>query len=616
MGGGGGSNSSGSNSHWAELLVEELTRCGCRYFVISPGSRSTPLVVAAARHRAVTARVAVEERGAAFHAVGYGRAARRPAVLVCTSGTALANYLPAVVEAAQDQIPLLVLSADRPPELQAAGANQTIAQRGIFGAYTRWSFELPVPEPRIDPRVVLTTVDQAVFRAVAAPAGPVHLNCPFPEPLEPEPAPAPLLAGAAGERWRSGSEPFTSYQGWGEAAGEREAEGNAVAALLSLIEGSSRGLLVAGGLPRGSGGAVEALAAHLGWPLLGDFTSGARGTPGLQLLLQCAAGRELLRPDCVLQFGSHVAAKQYLELIAAAAPRLAQVAASPERLDPTHSAALRVVADPTQVAHALRRGCRRQPASPYTRAVEAAGTRAQAAVAEWCRARRGLDEPTVARLVAAAAAAAGPRSAAARPAAIGPQAAIAPPACGVFGASSMPIRDLDTFATPLPAGVTAAANRGASGIDGAVASAAGFAAGLERPVIALLGDLSLVHDLPSLSQLREVTVGLILVVINNRGGGIFSLLPLAQVREPGFNQLFERYFATPHAVSFRDVAAAFSIHYLQPRTPAELQRHLALAAARAAAGAHTLLEVTTERTSNAAVHAELRHLVDRAVRES
>ena len=582
----------GSNSHWAALLVEELTRCGCRYFVISPGSRSTPLVVAAARHRAVTARVAMEERGAAFHAVGYGRAAGRPAVLVCTSGTALANYLPAVVEAAQDQVPLLVLSADRPPELQAAGANQTIAQRGIFGAYTRWSFELPVPAPRIDPRVVLTTVDQAVFRAAAAPAGPVHLNCPFPEPLEPEPAPAPLLAGAAGERWRSSGEPFTTYQGRDDSS----VDGEPVAALLSLIEGSRRGLLVAGGLPRGSGGAVEALAAHLGWPLLGDFTSGARGTPGLQLLLQSAAGRELLHPDCVLQFGFHVVAKQYPELVAAAAPRLAQVASSPERLDPTHSAALRVVADPRQVAHALRLRAPPRPASAYTQAVQAAGARAQAAVAEWRRVRRGLDEPTVARLAAAAAA--------------------GPPACGVFAASSMPIRDLDTFATPLPAGVTAAANRGASGIDGAVASAAGFAAGLERPVIALLGDLSLVHDLPSLSQLREVAAGLILVVINNRGGGIFSLLPLAQVREPGFDQLFERYFATPHAVSFRDVAAAFSIHYLQPRTPAELQRHLALAVTRAAAGAHTLLEVTTERAANAAVHAELRDLVDRAVRES
>ena len=584
--------SGGSNSHWAQLLVEELTRCGCRYFVISPGSRSTPLVVAAARHPAVTARVAVEERGAAFHAVGYGRAVGRPAVLVCTSGTALANYLPAVVEAAQDQIPVLVLSADRPPELQAAGANQTIAQRGIFGSYTRWSAELPVPAPRIDPRVILTTVDQAVFRAVSAPAGPVHLNCPFPEPLEPEPVPAPLVAGAAGARWQAGTEPFTTYR---EAASDTAPPGAAVSALLSLIEGSRRGLLVAGGLPRGCGGAVAALAAHLGWPLLGDVTSGVRGTPGLQLLLQSGSGRELLRPDCVLQFGSHVVAKQYLELVAAA-PRLAQVAASPERLDPSHSAALRVVADPRRVAHELRLSCERLPASGYAAAVKAAGARARVALGEWSAARRGLDEPTVARLVAAAAA--------------------GPPACGLFGASSMPIRDLDTFATPLPAGVAVAANRGASGIDGAVASAAGFAAGLERPVIALLGDLSLVHDLPSLSQLREVPAGLVIVVLNNRGGGIFSLLPLAQVREPGFDELFERYFATPIEVAFRDVAAAFAMHYARPRTPADLQRHLAVAAARAADGAHTLLEVTTERAANAAVHAELRNLVERALRES
>ena len=584
--------SSGSNSHWAQLLVEELTRCGCRYFVISPGSRSTPLVVAAARHPAVTARVAVEERGAAFHAVGYGRAAGRPAVLVCTSGTALANYLPAVVEAAQDQIPVLVLSADRPPELQAAGANQTIAQRGIFGSYTRWSAELPVPAPRIDPRVVLTTVDQAVFRAVSAPAGPVHLNCPFPEPLEPEPVPAPLVAGAAGARWQAGTEPFTTYR---ETASDAAPPGEAVSGLLSLIEGSRRGLLVAGGLPRGCGGAVAALAAHLDWPLLGDVTSGVRGTPGLQLLLQSSSGRELLRPDCVLQFGSHVVAKQYLELVAAAAPRLAQVAASPERLDPSHSAALRVVADPRRVAHRLRLSCARLPASDYAASVRAAGARARAALAEWSGARRSLDEPTVARLVAAAAG--------------------GPPACGLFGASSMPIRDLDTFATPLPAGVAVAANRGASGIDGAVASAAGFAAGLERPVIALLGDLSLVHDLPSLSQLREVPAGLVIVVLNNRGGGIFSLLPLAQVQEPGFDELFERYFATPTEVEFRDVAAAFAMHYARPRTRAELQRHLAAAATRAADGAHTLLEVTTERAANAAVHAELRDLVEHTLRE-
>ena len=592
----------GSNSHWAQLTVEELTRCGCRYFVISPGSRSTPLVVAAARHPAVTARVCLEERGAAFHGVGYGRAAGRPAVLVCTSGTALANYLPAVVEAAQDQVPLLVLSADRPPELQDTGANQTIAQRGIFGEYTRWSGELPVPTPRIDPRVVLTTVDQAVFRATSDPPGPVHLNCPFREPLEPEPLPEPLVAGPAAARWRAGSDPFTTYRS--PAGTEPQAASpptaaappeDAVSALLSLVTESRQGLLVAGGLPRGCAGAVEALAAHLGWPLLGDVTSGVRGTPGLQLLLQCAAGRQLLLPDCVLHFGTHVVARQYQELLAAAAPRLAQVAAAPDRLDPSHSAALRIVADPRRVADQLHRRIRKRSVSVQAGAVVAAAARARQALAGLGAGPRAPSEPAVAAAVAAAAG--------------------RPPACGLFGASSMPIRDLDTFATPLPPGVTVAANRGASGIDGAVASAAGFAAGLQAPVIALLGDLSLLHDLPSLSQLPEVDPGLVIVVINNRGGGIFSLLPLAQSGEPGLEELFERYFATPHEVVFRELAATFSMHFARPRTVAELERHLAVATVRAADGADTLLEVPTDRGANAALHAELRDLVERAVRE-
>ena len=593
------SDGGGSNSHWAQLMVEELTRCGCRYFVISPGSRSTPLVVAAARHPAVTARVCLEERGAAFHAVGYARAAGRPAVLVCTSGTALANYLPAVVEAAQDQVPLLVLSADRPPELQDTGANQTIVQRGIFGGYTRWSAELPVPARRIDSRVVLTTIDQAVFRATASPAGPVHLNCPFAEPLEPEPVPEPLVAGPAGARWCAAGAPFTSYRtaadaGPWTATPEGTPPAGAVSALLDLVAGSRRGLVVAGGLPRGSGAAVEALAAHLGWPLLGDVTSGARGTAGLQLLLQSAAGRALLRPDCVLHFGSHVVAKQYLELLVVAEPRLVQVAAAPGRLDPSHSAVLRIVADPRRVAQQLRLRCPERPASPYATAIRAAGARARAAVAAWAAGRHDLHEPLVARLVAAAAA--------------------GPPARGLFAASSMPIRDLDTFATPLPPGVALAANRGASGIDGAVASAVGFAAGLEGPAIALLGDLSLIHDLPSLSQLRELVPGLVIVVVNNRGGGIFSLLPLAQVEEPGFGELFERYFATPHEVAFRELAAAFALSYAQPRTPTELEQRLAAALTRAASGAGTLLEVTTERAANATLHAELRDLVEPAER--
>ena len=576
----------GTNSHWAQLMVEELTRCGCRYFVISPGSRSTPLVVAAARHPGVTARVCIEERGAAFHAVGYARATGTPAVLVCTSGTALANYLPAVVEAAQDQVPVLVLSADRPPEVHDTGANQTILQRGIFGGYARWAAELPVPTPRIDPRVVLTTIDQAVFRCTAHPAGPVHVNVPFCEPLEPGPLPEPLLDGAAGRRWRTAPEPFTVY---------RSADGAApVGEIASLIADSRRGLVVAGGLARGAGESVEALAGHLGWPLLGDTGSGARGTPGLQLLLHSRSGRTTLRPDTVLHFGSHVVAKHYLTLLQEAAPRVVQIAAGPRRIDPSYSAALRVAADPRRVARLLTARCPAGRPSAHAGEAERAGARAAAAVAGWADRQSGLSEPLVARFACAAASVAGP-----------------PPA-GLFAASSMPIRDLDTFATPLPAGVAVAANRGASGIDGAVGSAAGFAAGLQRPVIALLGDLSLLHDLASLSQLAGSRHGLVMVVVNNRGGGIFSLLPLAQVEEAGFAGLFERYFATPHDIRFSAVAAAFHLGYERPETPARLQRYLAEAVRRAVDGGSTLLEVATDRRVNAEIHRELSLSVERA----
>lgn len=581
----------GTNSHWAQLMVEELVRCGCRYFVISPGSRSTPLVVAAARHPWVTASVCIDERGAGFHAVGYARATGSPAALVCTSGTALANYLPAAVEAAQDQVPLLVLSADRPPELHDSGANQTILQRGMLGQYVRWFTELPPPTPRIDPRVVLTTIDQAVFRCTADPAGPVHVNVPFGEPLEPGPVPEPLLEGMQGRRWCITKEPFTAYR---SASGEVPA---AVSAneLMPLIAESTRGLLVAGGMARGAGAAVEALAGHLGWPLLGDAVSGARGSAGAQLLLQSPAGRRTLSPDTVLHFGSHVVAKHYLTLLQAAAPRLVQIAPGPRRIDPSHSAALRIAAEPGRVARALAAGCPPRKPSAYADEVRQVGARAAAVVAGWADEQPGMTEPVVARLAAAAAAAAGP-----------------PPA-GLFAAGSMPIRDLDTFSTPLPAGVAVAANRGASGIDGAVASAVGFAAGLRRPVVALLGDLSLLHDLPSLSQLGANPHGLVIVVVNNRGGGIFSLLPLAQVDEPGSDALFERYFATRHDIGFEPVAAGFALHYGCPQTPAHLERCLAAAMLRAADGDSTLLEVATDRGSNAAVHRELSMRAERAV---
>ena len=205
--------SSSLNALWAQLIVQELLRNQINQFVLSPGSRCTPLTAAVAAEKQAAALMHFDERGAAYFALGYARASGRPAVLVCTSGTAAANYYPAVVEASMDMLPLILLTADRPPELLASGANQTIEQVNLYGNYVRFHFELPCPDELVAPESILTLVDQAVYRATRSPAGPVHINCMFREPLAPSPLPkdfSPYLAGA--QRWLNNNKPFTAYE--------------------------------------------------------------------------------------------------------------------------------------------------------------------------------------------------------------------------------------------------------------------------------------------------------------------------------------------------------------------------------------------------------------------
>ena len=199
------------NSLWADLLIEELCRSGIAHFCIAPGSRSTPLGVAAARNRKARHSMHYDERGAAFYALGFARAAGRPAAVITTSGTAAANCYPAVTEASVDHVPMLLLTADRPPELIDAGANQTMHQDRLFGRYARWSFDLPTPSLDVPPQMLLTTIDQAVYRSRYNHPGPVHLNCRSREPLEPHPADTPSAYTAALPNWTKRSTPFTSY---------------------------------------------------------------------------------------------------------------------------------------------------------------------------------------------------------------------------------------------------------------------------------------------------------------------------------------------------------------------------------------------------------------------
>ena len=254
-------------------MIEELVRNGVSSFCISPGSRSTPLAAAAARHPGARTVVHYDERGASFFALGQARGSGRPAVMICTSGTAVANCLPAVVEASMDMIPLIVLTADRPPELRDTGANQTIDQSQLFGNHVLWQADLPCPDDKLDPTYRLTTIDQAVYRAQNMPAGPVHLNCMFREPLEPLPSDdCRAVLSESIENWKAGSKPYTNY-----ASPIVTPDTDTLKEYAGIINDASCGLLLVGSLhSEKDSQAVRLLSKHLGWPTLPDIRSGLR----------------------------------------------------------------------------------------------------------------------------------------------------------------------------------------------------------------------------------------------------------------------------------------------------------------------------------------------------
>jgi 2-succinyl-5-enolpyruvyl-6-hydroxy-3-cyclohexene-1-carboxylate synthase len=568
-----------ANRLWATLIVEELVRSGVDFFCVAPGSRSTPLVAALAANENAESLIHFDERGTAFAALGYARAMGHPAAWITTSGTAVANGLPAVVEAATDSVPMILLTADRPPELRQTGANQTIDQPDLFHEYVRWRFDLPAPEEAVDPAIVLTTVDQAVYRARRAPSGPVHLNLMFREPFIPGPEdreeglPAPA-------RWLKSGEPYTLY-----AATKPTVDLGEVEHLWETLRLVERGLVIAGRLPsRKQGKAVLRLAESLGWPLLPDVGSQIRlGAHSESIvhyydaLLANERFKEAHAPEAVLHFGGRSVSKRLAQFLVESGPDpFVVVRENPFRLDPGHRVTHSVEADvPGFCATLTGVADGRLPPN------------AASWTAGWCRASEKVDrclnrsfegakelnEALVARLISRH----------------------IPEGHGLTVASSMPIRDLDTYAATDGPFVPVVANRGASGIDGTVATAAGFTRASGRPATLLIGDLALLHDLNSLAMLRELPV--VVVVLNNDGGAIFSFLPVARHED-----FFEPYFGTPQGLGFEYAATMFGLGYEQPRSAVDLVEMYHAACAR---NSPTLIEVRTDREENVALHREL-----------
>jgi 2-succinyl-5-enolpyruvyl-6-hydroxy-3-cyclohexene-1-carboxylate synthase len=576
-----------ANRLWADLIVEELIRTGVDFFCVAPGSRSTPLVAALASNPRAKNLVHFDERGTAFAALGYARASGRPAAWITTSGTAVANGLPAVVEAATDAVPMILLTADRPPELRETGANQTVVQPDIFGGYTRWSFDLPAPDPNLDPAMVLTTVDQAVYRARRTPKGPVHLNLMFREPFLPDPEEDLGEELPAPPRWRTSGEPYTRYAATRPAVDPEEVD--RLWETLSLVK---RGLVVAGRLGnREQGEAALRLAEVLGWPLLPDVGSHVRlGTDSRNLvayydaLLAGELFKEANVPDAVLHLGGRALSKRLEQFLARSRPDpYVVVRENPFRLDPGHQVTRSVEADVVGFCDALAwaagGGSSVDPA--WTAGWREASQRVDLYLDRLLAGTEGLNEPLVARVISRH----------------------IPEGYCLCIASSMPIRDVDTFAATNGAFVPAAANRGASGIDGTVATAAGFVRGSGRPITLLIGDLALLHDLNSLAMLRDLPV--VVVVLNNDGGAIFSFLPVAR-----HGEFFEPYFGTPQGVSFEGAAKMFGLAYELPRTAGEFAETYSAAVAR---NAPTLIEVRTDREENLTLHWELLEEISAAI---
>jgi len=563
------------NSLWGSLIVEELVRQGVDRFFISPGSRSAPLAAAAARNPRAGTFVHFDERGAAFCALGYGRAANRPAALICTSGTAAANYLPADIESSADTVPLLVLTADRPPELRDTGANQAIKQAGLFGDNVRWFFDLACPDSSIAPEAVLTTIDQAVYRACRPPSGPVHLNCMFREPLAPVDTGDDFAGYLANlESWRHTHLPFTKYETAHDQPGEAGSE-----AIAQMPAHTCNGLLLVGKLQTEEArAAVLALADRLRWPLFADITSGLRlgnvpdvGIPFYNLALASDRIRQNLRPSAVLHLGGRITAKRLLQWLEESRPQAyIHVENNPIRLDPIHRVTRRVESG-------IGNFCLRL-AVVFK---DSKGRASEAYVAKWRRVSAAVDS-VIQRMTA--------QASAATEAGIARFLSNETQTSALFLASSMPIRDMDMFASADGPRIPVGANRGASGIDGTVAAAAGFAIGMGTPTTLLIGDLSLLHDLNSLAILKNLNPPVTAVVINNNGGGIFDHLPIAE-----FPDLHEKFFVMRHDWRFEHAARQFGLSYRCVDTIAGMQEAYE---SFAASGDSSVIEVLVDRASN------------------
>ena len=587
--------SAGETLHlFVGAFVDELARAGVTDVCLAPGSRSTPLALLMRDHPDVRVWTHLDERSAAFFALGMAKASGRTVAVLSTSGTAAVNFAPAVVEAYYARVPLLVLTADRPPELRDVGANQTIDQVRFYGTHVKWFNEMLLPERSPKALSYARTVAcraAAITRADAA--GPVHINFPFREPLIPS-APAEAPHGNGTGDAASPVRPYLNVEEFPRVPTPAE-----LAPLAANLLATERRLIVCGPQDDPDFPAeVTRLAEELNAPLLADPLSQVRCGPhygphvidSYDAFLRDEAVAASLEPEVILRFGATPVSKPlllYLDKHADA--RQIVVDGGGGWRDPTLAARDVLHADPRSLCEALLAALRadRQPAqrakSGWTSRWQETAQRTRAALK-----RRLAEEPKLSE-----------------PGVLSQLVDTLPAGATLFAGNSMPVRDLDTCLTGDTRPLRLLANRGASGIDGIVSTALGVSAVSPDPLVLVIGDLSFFHDMNGLLAARRHGLNATIVLINNDGGGIFSALPQATETEH-----FEELFGTPHGLDVRPVADLYGLAYQHVEQPDELG-----AAVQASIGSPgvSLIEVRTERTANARLHKELWAAVSKAV---
>ena len=518
----------------AKQMINLLVYQGIRYFCIAPGSRCTPLTLAVSEHPLAETFVHFDERGLGFHALGYAKGANRIAAIIVTSGTAVGNLLPAVMEASHDHVPLVLLTADRPPDLHQCGANQTCDQTKIFQNYIRFQVDLPCPHSENQEPFINSIITTALSYARSEPKGPVHLNCMFKEPFFSDPSKdiSPIFIK---------NSPTFPYEFTSNPAKLNPSQIEHLADDLSSYEKGI--IIVGGGMPSHfSIDALFTLSRLLQWPLFPDILSplsSYQETEGIishfDLILKSGFFNEDFSLEAVIQFGNRFVSKQLLKLLETLKPKsYTLITEHHVGVDPTHLTTHRIVAHPWELIQDLITCLPGRPVSSWLDYWKEMNRLTVTFLSSFFQEHTHLTEASFFHTFSS----------------------FSLEGKALFLGNSLPIRGADMFFKAHKKFGPIFGNRGLSGIDGNLSTAMGISKGLKKPLIAILGDLTFLHDLNALSQIKKNDFPILWIIINNDGGGIFSFLPIKKKK-----RVFSRFFSTPHGLDFKKSALLFKLNY-------------------------------------------------------